>query len=222
MNKGYGLWREFAAEISKWIRTLTNGGYTVVFLGHEGTREFLDEKGAKYDKVYPKGEKRVVDVAADLSDIIGYAQPQPVNEKGETVNSTLYLVGTRSFHAGSRFTHIVPFIKEWTMEKLEAAIRDAIAGEEKTSSVKAVSDEKAKKKIEETTVSKWADKTFVELRDLCVAKGKDTINKTGSPDFYQSILKQEFGTINFKATQATEEQRPQIEQLLDALIAQGY
>lgn len=221
-NKGYGLWREFAAEISKWIRTLTNGGYTVVFLGHEGTREFLDEKGAKYDKVYPKGEKRVVDVAADLSDIIGYAQPQPVNEKGETVNSTLYLVGTRSFHAGSRFTHIVPFIKEWTMEKLEAAIRDAIAGEEKTSSVKAVSDEKAKKKIEETTVSKWADKTFAELRDLCVAKGKDTINKTGSPDFYQSILKQEFGTINFKATQATEEQRPQIEQLLDALIAQGY
>lgn len=221
-NHGFGAWKDYAAEISKWIRTLTNSGYTVIFLGHEGTREQKDEKGVKYDKIYPRGEKRVVDPIADLADIICYAQPQPINDKGDSVNSTLYLVGTNSFHAGSRFKYIVPTIVEWDMDKLEKAITDAVAEEEKHSKVKSISASDADKKVADAAKSKWADRTTAELVQMCVEKGGATIEKTGSPEFYQDILFREFNTRDFKVSNAGEQQRPQVEQLLDALIAAGY
>lgn len=222
MNRGYGYWKEYGAEIAKWLRSLTNAGYTVIFIGHEGTREMQDEKGQKYDKIYPRGEKRVVDPIADICDFICYAQVQPVNEKGEQVNSTLYLQGTRAFHAGTRFTEVPVGIREWNMEKLEKVITEAVVAEEKKSGVKAVSFEENKKTLEEASKSKWADKTLEEIKALCIEKGGATIQQTGTPEFYQNILRQEFNTTDFQASKAGEQQRPQLEQLLDALIAAGY
>lgn len=221
-NKGYGYWKEYGAEIAKWLRLLTNSGYTVIFIGHEGTREMQDEKGLKYDKIYPRGEKRVVDPITDLCDFITYAQVQPINEKGEQVNSTLYMQGTKAFHAGTRFKHVPVAIPDWNMAKLEEVIQEAVVAEEKASGVKAISFEENQQNIAEATKSKWADKTLEELKNLCIEKGGATIEKTGTPEFYQNILFQEFNTRDFQASKAGEQQRPQLEQLLDALIAAGY
>lgn len=222
MNRGYGYWKEYGAEIAKWLRSLTNAGYTVIFIGHEGTREMQDEKGAKYDKIYPRGEKRVVDPIADLCDFIIYVQVQPLNDKGEQVNSTLYLQGTRAFHAGTRFTEVPAFIPQWDMSKLEAVIQAAVEAEERKSNVKAVTFEENKKTLEEAAKSKWAHLSLEELKGMCVEKGGKTIEATGTPEFYQNILRQEFNTTEFQASKAGEQQRPQLEQLLDALIAAGY
>lgn len=222
-NKGYGLWKEYSAEITKWLRSLTNAGYTVIFIAHEGEREFLDERGAKYTKIFPKGDKRVIDPICDLCDFICYAQPQSISEKGEAVLSKLYLVGNRYFHAGSRFTDIVPEIPEWDMDKLDKAIKDAVTAEEKKSGKKASTYTEVEKELSEVKKSKWADFSTSDLIKKCIEKGQATIDKTGSPEFYQNILEEEFGTKEgFKVSAATESQRVQVEQLLDALIAKGY
>lgn len=222
-NKGYGLWKEYSAEITKWLRILTNAGYTVIFIAHEGEREFVDERGMKYVKVYPKGDKRVIDPICDLCDFICYAQPQAANDKQDFVLSKLYLKGNQFFHAGSRFTEIVKEIPEWTMEKLDEAIKNAVSAEEKKSGKKASSFKEVQKELDEVKSSPWDKYTTSELIQMCIAKGEETIKKTGSPEFYQSILMEEFSTKEgFKVSAATESQRPMVEQLLNALIAKGY
>lgn len=219
---GYGIWKEYAAEINKWLRTLTNAGYTIVFIGHEGTREKQDERGAKYDQIYPRGEKRVVDPICDLVDFICYAQMPPRNEKDIQPASTLYMTGTRAFHAGSRFTEVTDAIPEWNIDKLTTVIAKAVEAEEKKSGIKAVSFEENQKNLEKANTSPWADKSTADLRAMCVEKGGASINATGTPEWYQTLLFDLFGTREFVASKATEQQRPQLEQLLEALIAAGY
>ena len=220
-NRGYGLWKEYSAEINKWLRLLTNAGYTVIFIAHDDTREFLDEKGEKYSKVYPRGDKRVVDPIADLCDFICFAQPVAASDGSENL-STLYLVGSRSFHAGSRFKYITPSINEWNMEKLEQAISDAIAAEEKQSGKKSGDFKTVKKAVDKATASPYDNKTITELIELCVAKGQKSLDKTGSPDEYLAIMQEELGTNDFKASAATEQQRQQVIQLIEALTKKGY
>lgn len=223
-NKGFGLWKEYAAEINTWLRKLTNAGYTIIFIAHEGEREFSDGRGEKYQKIYPRGEKRVMDPICDLCDFICYAQVQPNNEKGEAVMSTLYLSGNRNFHAGSRFEDIVPVIPQWTMEKLEQAISDAIVKNEARTGKKAQSFETEMQQRAEANKTKWSDKTVDELCDLCIEKGKKMIDANGGkPDAYQDLLFDELGNREFKVSASRAEKfRPQIEQLLDALEQRGY
>ena len=218
----YGsAWAAYSEQLTKWIKTLTNSGYTVIFIGHDGTREQLDEKGATYNQIYPKGDKRVVDIVCSLVDIIAYAQPQSMSENGTKINSTLYLTGTKAFHAGTRFDGIVPMIAEWDMKKLETAIADYVALQEK-GGVKTVSYEESKKEIEDAAKSKWASTPIAELVNTCVEKAGALIEKNGGdPSKYQDLLFREFNTRDFKVSKCNEQQRPQVEQLLDALIAEG-
>ena len=222
-NKGYGLWKEYASEINKWLRLLVNAGYTVIFIAHEGEREFLDDRGEKYSKIYPRGEKRVIDPICDLCDFICYAQVQPNNAKGEAVNSTLYLSGTRDYHAGSRFP-VVPVIPEWSMEKLEQAISDSIALKEKETGVQSASyAEKKQNEAEKIVTSKWSTKNMTELIEICMNKAQKMLDQYGGdPAQYQQLLFEELGNSDFKVSKATEKQRSQIEQVLDALEARGY
>lgn len=221
-NNGYGLWKEYATEINKWLRLLTNSGYTIIFIAHEGEREFSNEKGEKYTKIYPRGEKRVIDPICDLCDFICYAQIQPDAEDGSPVKSTLLLRGAKSYHAGSRFTELTPYITEWDMAKLEKAIGDAVEAEEKKSGQKAVAYKKVKEEEAKAIASKWSETPFKELTELCMNKAKKCIEATRSPEAYQNILFEELGNRDFKVSSATEQQRPQIEQILDALESRGY
>lgn len=221
-NRGYGLWKEYSQEISKWVRMLTNSGFTVIFIGHDGTRELQDEQGNKYDQIYPRGDKRVVPLLCDLCDIIAYAHPQPLNEKGEVVNSTLFLRGNRAFHAGSRFTELVPYIAEWNMEKLEVAITEAVKAMEAKTGTKAVSFEENAKMIADAQRSEYADIPFEDLKKMVTDKASKMIEATGSPLAYQEILFTELANREFVVSQATERQRDMVEQILRALITKGY
>lgn len=220
-NKGYGLWSELALELRKWLRPITNLGMTVAFLGHEGTRKAYNAKGEKYDKVYPRGESRIIDAICDVSDFICYAHVQPNNEKGEAVLSTLYMHGGYAFHAGSRFHDIVPAIPEWNMEKLEKAIHDAVEASEKRTGVKAVSYEEAKEQEAKVYANKWSAIPIKELILLATEKAMAYIEKH-SPEDYQEILYAEFGTRDFKLAGASEQQRSIIERLLTILEGKGF
>lgn len=129
-NKGYGLWKEYENEFWFEINRLTNAGYTVIFIGHEGSRDFQDPNGEPYSKIYPKGDKRTIDPICDLVDIIAYLRPNGLDEKGEEILSSAYFVNTPQFLSRSRFSHMPKKIQEFTMENFEKALIEAIEKEE--------------------------------------------------------------------------------------------
>jgi phage nucleotide-binding protein len=222
-NRGYGVWKEYSAEIEKWLKLLTNSGYTIVFLGHEGERTFQDDKGKDYTKIYPFGDKRVIDPVCNLCDIIGYAQVQPDNDKGQEVLSKLYLKGSPAFHARSRFVYMAPCIDEWNLDKLEKALAEAIVAEEKESGVKATTLDKAQKKqAEEVRKEEKNKQTITELIEIIGDKLQTMNEKEGNLTSYKEILSSELGNSDFKAQEATEQQRDQLGLILTALAAKGY
>lgn len=129
-NGGYGLWKEYETEFWTEINRLTNAGYTVGFISHETTREMQKPDGSEYTKIYPSGDKRSIDPICNLVDIIGYARPNGLDENGGEILSSLYLVNTNSFHAGSRFKYLPKKLEVFTMENLEKALAEAIEKEE--------------------------------------------------------------------------------------------
>jgi hypothetical protein len=221
-KKAYGgHYKEYRSEVMKWINLLTNSGYTVIFIGHEDTRTLQDDKGEDYVKIYPKGDKKSVDFICDLSEIY-YLVAQPNDENGREVPSTLYAKGCAAFLAGSRFTHMPHCIPEWNMAKLEATMIKAIEEEEKESGLEADTHEEAMEKKE---AKKKASTPTVPVSDLIEEIGEklEVMNeKEGNLESYYQILEEELGNRDFKAMNATEKQREQIEQILSALEAKGY
>ena len=222
-KKGYGVWREYRAEVSKWINMLTNAGYTVIFIGHDDVRTLQNDRGEEYNKIYPRGDRRSVDFIADICDIIAYACNCCNDENGNPVKSTLYLDGTSAFLAGSRFPKLVPAIPEWDMAKLEAAVSAAVT--EGAASVGASVldyDTVAKAKNE---AAKEAENSKIPLSELVAAIGAKVANMVavnGNKDAYDTILEEELGNRDFRAQEATEKQREQLEQILAALNERGY
>lgn len=222
-NRGYGLWKEYGAEINKQLRLLTGAGYTVFFIAHEGERTFQNEKGEEFVRIYPRGDKRVVDPICDLCDIIAYAQLQPQTEDGGAPLSTLYLDGSPAYQAGSRFTHMVREIPEWNIEKLDKALRDAIEAEEEESGMKAATIQEAQKKAAKAKKEETEKKLSIEeLIDTIGSKLQAMTEKEGGIDSYADLMQRLLGTTDFKASQATEAQRQQLEMLIDGLTELGY
>lgn len=222
-NEGYGLWKEYSAEITKQINLLCNSGYTVVFLAHEGEREFPDPQGEKYTMIYPRGDKRVVNPILDICDIVAYAQLRPDTAEGQPTPSTLYLRGNSAFLAKSRFQYIVRSIPEWSYEKLEGAIVDAITAEEKASGIKTTTLAASLKKEAEEKAEE--QKLTIPMNELVERIGlmlQQMNERNGNLDEYIAIMLDKLGTKDFKCNKATEAQREQVETIYDALLEKGY
>jgi hypothetical protein len=196
-------------EVEYWreINRLTSAGYTVYFISHEGQREFLDEKGESYSKIYPKGDKRSIDPICDLCDIIVYARPNGLDPSGKEIKSSAFMVNTSEYLARSRFDYMTPYLKEFTIENLEDAIAKAIEEEEKTNGKKAVvsfEEKKTTEKVEEKTFEKIVEEikkyaTWLHAQD----KFKD----------YSAIVKSYLGEGS-SVSEAQPSQKQQLEMIL--------
>ena len=71
-------------EFARQINLLTSVGYTVIFISHETTRTFRDEKKKKFILL----EIRSIDPICDLVDIIGYAAVNGLDEN--EIKSSLF------------------------------------------------------------------------------------------------------------------------------------
>lgn len=218
-----GIWKEYRKEISKWNAKLLLAGYTVVFIAHETTRDMVDDRGAQYTKIYPRGDKASVDFLCDNCDFIAYARNQAPGEDGREILSTLYFKPTLAFHARSRFTEMVPSIPEWNLQKVSAAIDAAIAAEEKKTGIKG--ETYAEKKAREDKVEKEEEKARIPLEALIDAIGSKVlavIQVDGNKNAYEDILEETIGNRSFRVQEATEKQRELLEQILQALTERGY
>lgn len=206
-NKGYGLWKEYSQEFEKQLRLLTSVGFTVIFIAHEGTRDFKDENGEEYSKIYPAGDKRIIDPICNLVDIIGYASVNGIDEEGNEIKSSLFLTNTRKYHAGSRFDYLTNCIKEFTAENLEAAIKEAIQKEEEVKGVKAVDFETQAKS------QKNEKQSYSELKEEIKSIAEQLFSEKRMEE-YKAIVEEHLG--KGKGVQDTE---PSQTQLLELILA---
>jgi len=137
-NKGYGLWKDYQTEFWKEINKLTNSGYTVYFISHEGQRTFTDEEGEDYTKIFPTGDTRSIDPIIDLCDIVLYLKPNGLDKSGQEKLSSAFMVNTKEYLARSRFDYMQTKLEEFTIENLEEAIRLAVEKEEEVNGKQAV------------------------------------------------------------------------------------
>lgn len=185
-NKGYGLWTEYSQEFEKYLRLLTSMGFTVAFIAHEGTRDFKDENGEEYSKIYPAGDKRIIDPICNLVDIIAYASVNGVDETGVEIKSSLFMTNTRKYHAGSRFDYLTSHLKEFTAENLQAAIAEAIEKQEKADGVKAVDY------TTQAKTYKVVEKSYDEMKDEIRAIAEKMFNNEQG-EKYKSIVEDHLG-----------------------------
>ena len=222
-KRGFGIWTEYRAEVQKWIVKLTNAGFTVIFIGHDDTKTLKDDRGEEYTKILPRGDKKNIDFILDMCDIIGYAQPQPFDENGNEVLSTLFLKGSKAITAGSRFKYLPESIPEWNIHKLEDALVEAMQKEEEESGMKGITFEESEKKEQKKAAEEKKNQlSIVDLINTIGNKVKAMMAKDGNKDAYDAILENELGNKDFKASAATEKQREQLELVLNSLTEKGY
>jgi hypothetical protein len=208
-NKGYGLYKEYGTEFAKQINLLTSAGYTVAFISHESTRIFKDQNGEEYEKIYPAGDKRSIDPVCDLVDIIAFASVNGLDENGQEIKSSLYMVNTQQYHAGSRFDYLTPCLKEFTAENLQKAISDAVKKQEEVEGIKTVDYSKFKQQYENEVLS------FEELQEK-IKEIAIKLNDVDRMDEYKEVVENYLGTDG-KVSEATKKQQQQLELILNDL-----
>lgn len=208
-NNGYGLWKEYEDEIDKWLNLLTSVGLSVIFIAHETTREFTDENGDKYEKIYPKGDKRIIDPICDLVDIIGYTSVNNA-EDGKTMLSTLYLDQSKKFHAGSRFDYLPYCINPFTAANLQTAIKEAIQQQEEAEGFEAVDYD-----TQQISYVSKNEMSFEELRDK-IGEIALKMNEEGQMDKYFEIVAEYLGKDK-KVSETTKMQSQQLSLILSEL-----
>ena len=222
MSRG-GVWKEFRAAIEEQNRKLLGAGYTLIFIAHEGTRDMYDDRGNQYTKIYPRGDKASVDYLCDNCDFIAYARNQAPDENGNEILSTLYFRPTMAFHARTRFKYMVSSIPEWNIEKLNAAIAEAVKKEEDaTGKVGQTFEERKAQEVKEAKAEAENKEPIQNIIDKIGEKVRNMIIKDGSKTAYEDILEETVNNRAFKCQDATEKQRSHLELILAALEKKGY
>lgn len=205
-------YKELETEFQRYLRPLLLSGFTVIFIGHDTTREFEDEKGAKYSKIYPKGDKRIIDAICNAVDIIGYVVPNGIDpETGKEIKSSLLLANTQRALAGSRFDYLVPFLKEFTAQNLIDAVAKAVEEEEAASGIKAVTFAE-QLKTKETETHRPLAEIKAEIEAIARTMFDETTGKMDSR--YVAIIEDRLG----KGASAMEAGDEKVEQLELALF----
>lgn len=208
-NNGFGAYSEVEQEWDDYITSLANEGYTVVIIAHETTQQPIDpETGKKYERIVPKGDKRVVSATCDLVDVIGYCQSNGYDSEGNERLSSMYFKDAKHFKAGSRWRNIVKSITPFNVENLTNAVIDAIEAQEKIDgNVNYV-------ETKETTVE--VGKSFEEIVDEIKLLAKTIKEKTGSFELYTQMVEDKLGEGS-KVSDCTKKHKEILEELLEEL-----
>lgn len=210
-NNGYGLWKEYESEWFNEWNPLLNAGYCIVFISHSEVRKMKHPiTGEEYEQLYPKGDKRTIDLIIDAADFIGYVKSNGFDENGEPQMSSVYFQSCPEFLAGSRFKYMAPEITPFTAEGVENAMKEAVEKEEAESGRKAVSFDE--KKADSTVTQMSYEEAISEVKGLFKEmKARDKMNKT---DLTTEIVEKYLGA-GVKISDTTDKQIEQILMIID-------
>lgn len=205
-----GGYHDFEVEWFREINKLTNAGYTIIFISHAKEVEMEDPVTKEtYTQVRPIGGKRDSQICLDISDLIGYVQPNGFDDNGNEIPSSIYFTNTRSFVAGSRFKHMKKVVEVFTAENVIAAIKEAVEKEAEETGTEPITLEQ-KKEIE-----KKEKISFDELLDKVQKVGQRLIENEHSEDLL-SIVENILGAGK-KVSECTPKQYEAVETIYDEL-----
>lgn len=210
-NSGFGLWKEYENEWFNEFNTLLNSGYTLVFIAHSESRKFNNPvTGEEYEQLYPKGDKRTIDLIIDAADLIGYVKSNGFDEEGKPQMSSVYFTACPEFLAGSRFTYMPIEITPFTAEGVQEALVEAIKQEEESTGVAAVDYTafKAASTVDSLTYEEAIEKVKPMFKDIVA---RDKMNKTSiATDIVEKYL-----GAGGKISQTTDKQIEQIIMIIE-------
>lgn len=178
-NTKLNLYRLYEKEYWREVNKLVGSGYTIIFIAHE--------EADKDGYITPKGDKkRCLAPIIDNCDIVAYIHGNGVDENGKEIKSSAYFTRTQYFFARSRYSHMVPMIKEFTIENLANAIDKAIADEAAESGVASVSF--SEQQEQNTSQELSFDELYAQLGEL-----SNKLSDLGFIDETYEILERNLG-----------------------------
>lgn len=207
MNSGYGLWKEYENEWFNEWNPLLNAGYCIIFISHSEVRKMRHPvTGEEFEQLYPKGDKRTIDLIIDAVDFIGYVKSNGFDESGNAQMSSVYFQSCPEFLAGSRFKYMAPEITPFTAEGVQEAIREAVAKEVEESGVSAISFDE--RKLSETP----KEISYEEAIEQAKALFKEMVkrDKTNKTNLTTEIVEKYLG----EGAKISETNEKQIQQIL--------
>lgn len=171
----HNLYQAYEKEYFKQINLLVSAGFTVVFIAHEKT-------DTKTGYITPKGDKRCIDPIIDKCDYVVYLQGNGVDEDNKVIKSSAYLAATTDFFARARIEYTPTFIKEFTAETLEAAIKEGIDKKAELEGAKIVSfkEQQEQNEVEELDFDNMV-KEFNSIINSLIEKDEKAFQKDWAP-----------------------------------------
>lgn len=120
-------WAKYKKEFEDIFRTITQLGYSVIFISHTKEATIKRKDGSEYTQIKPSLQTSASSIVENMSDIIGYAHQGKMNGENKVV---LTLRDPRGeIVCGGRFKYIEPVI-EFNYNSLVRALNNAIDKEE--------------------------------------------------------------------------------------------
>lgn len=176
----HNLYQLYEKEYFRQINLLVSAGFTVVFIAHEKT-------DTKTGYVSPKGDKRCIDPIIDKCDYVIYLKSNGVDNESKVIKSSAYLAETNEFFARSRIEYTPTYIKEFTAENLEAAIKLGIQKKQELEGAKVVSfkEQQEQNNVEELNFESLINEFKRIVNNLISTYGEDEFEKTWSEKIVQ-------------------------------------
>ena len=146
-----------------------------MFIAHE-------KENTKTGYISPKGDKRCIDPIIDKCDYVVYLKSNGVDADNKVIKSSAYLAETNEFFARARVEYTPTFIKEFTAEALEDAIKEGIEKKAKLEGAVVVSFEKQQEqnKVEELNFSEMLQ-NFNDIVNSLIEKDETEFTKKWAP-----------------------------------------
>lgn len=155
----HNLYQLYEKEYFRQVNLLVSAGYTVVFIAHQ-------QVNTQTGFISPKGDKRCIAPIVDKCDYVVYLKSNGTDAEGHVIKSSAYLAETKEFFARSRIEYTPTFIKEFTAENLEAAIKEGIQKKAEIEGAKIVTFEE--QQIQNTVEELNFDELMKEFNDIII------------------------------------------------------
>lgn len=201
----YGqLYKDLTEEWEDTLMQVIGSGFCIMFILHET----YDENG----KAYPAGDKRMLPIIRNHSDIIGRVIPNGTDADNKVILSSLGLADTDKYFARTRNPYFDTIIPTYTAENLIKAYYTALDRQEKAEGIKAVTKQERDAQYEEKKIP------FSELMDRVQAAGEKVNEKYGSIEPITEIAERILGK-GALVSKCTSKQYEAVQLILEELLA---
>jgi hypothetical protein len=157
------LFKELENEFFAPYHNILSLGMTIFITAHRKGVKIGGTKDNPIYQYYPYGEKSVVKVIIDSCDIVMYLRKE-YDDDGLEIQSSAHFRMTQEFFARCKWSTMVDNIHPYTMENLNEAINNAIAGVTSKAGVVALTRKQAEEVVNETIIDNTEElKTKLQL-----------------------------------------------------------